>query len=145
MIFFSSSRFFRVEELVDKATFSIFGDNAKTLFRPVLLFTIEQIRKRFEKPLIINNWSFGGEYQYRGYRPANYKHCSLYSQHRFGNAVDFNIDGVTATEVREDIKNNPLISTYYYITAVEKDVSWVHIDFRNYDKEKLGIFFFDKG
>ncbi len=50
-----------------------------------------------------------------------------YSQHRFGRAVDFDVKGISAETVRNDIRKG----YFSEITCIEADVNWVHIDVRN--------------
>jgi hypothetical protein len=49
---------------------------------------------------------------------------------------------VTAEEIRQDIIAQPNGATYKYITAIELDISWLHYDVRNHDKNDLGLFSF---
>jgi hypothetical protein len=41
--------------------------------------------------------------------------------------------------IREDILQNKYPDDFKYITCIEMDVSWLHIDCRNYDKLNNGI------
>ena len=135
-------KYFHVQELVDSYTFKKYGSTAFQFFNPKLLFTIDQIRSYFGKPMIINNYHIKGKLQWRGLRT---KQCTIgahYSQHRFGNAVDFNIMDIDAEEIRKTILINYNSYQFQYITAMERNTTWVHIDFRNYDKESNGILYF---
>lgn len=108
---------------------------------PRLIITIDKIRERFGKPMIINNWAVSGLFHYRGYRPASPAIGSPLSQHKFGRAVDFDIEGHKAEEVRVDIIKNKSHDDYKYIRGLEADVNWVHIDFR-YTKKEDELFIF---
>lgn len=125
---------FSIRELVDPQTFAIRGEKAFELFRPQALITIDLIRDRYGKPVTINDWHAKGQFTMRGYRPLTTGTGAAYSQHRLGNAFDFDVLGMTAEEVRQDIRKNPDDKAFAFITAVELDVTWVHIDFRNTER-----------
>lgn len=124
-----------------------------------IVWTQVEIRKYFGKPCVLNDYKWGGRNQYRGFRPFvdmvrddHYiterivpEFSSFTSQHCFGRATDSKTIGITAEEIRDDIKNNPMAERYKYITAVELNTSWLHIDCRPWNKEAFGIFYFGKG
>jgi hypothetical protein len=61
-----------------------------------------------------------------------------------GAAIDFDVQAMTAEEVRADILTHQNDTGIEYITAVEmsiagKPINWVHIDCCNYDKGTKGI------
>lgn len=115
------------------------------IFNPLLLWTIDQIREFYNKPMTINNWFYGGDRQYSGLRmPGEYPASGSLSQHRFGNAVDFYIKGIEPAEIRQDIKENPNNDIFQFITAIEdfNGMNWVHIDMRNWDKDNNGLLVF---
>jgi len=145
MIFYAP-KYFAVEELVDPRTFEVLGTSSLMLFNPDALWTIDAIRQYYNAPVIINNWHIGGKFQYRGFRPNGCEVGADFSQHRFGNAFDFNCNcKYSSKEIQEEIMYNPFRDCFKYITAVESVGGWVHIDCRNRDKNKLGILFFDQG
>jgi hypothetical protein len=49
------------------------------------------------------------------------------SQHVFGNAWDFDVDGMTAEQARQEIKKKAHL--FPGQIRLEKDKTWVHIDF----------------
>lgn len=121
-----------------------------------IAWTADQIRERFG-PMIVNDYIFNGSNQYRGFRPpielidwAGYAESgkiktilsSFTSQHCSGRALDMLPQDCTAEEIREDIIKNPSNPAYQYITAIEKGVSWLHIDCRNIDPAHAGILLF---
>jgi hypothetical protein len=57
------------------------------------------------------------------------------TQHGFGKAVDFNVVGMEAEEVRLWIKAHA--SELPYPCRLEKDVSWVHLDVMNNTDDKV--------
>lgn len=149
------------EELFPRKTISDHTNNgiiAGSVWRLIdsrIAWTADQLRERFGV-MVANDYKFGGDSQYRGYRPPvelidqkQFKNTgqivptfsSFTSQHCFGRALDLIPKKVTAQEIREDIRKNPLRYEYQFITAVEKDVSWFHFDVRNYGTEN-GVLFF---
>jgi uncharacterized protein YcbK (DUF882 family) len=92
-----------------------------------LLITLDAIREHYKRPVIVNTWHKGGQFKYRGFRPMNLTLGAKYSQHRFGRAVDFDVQGISPEQVRNDIRSG----LFPEITCIEKDVNWVHIDVRN--------------
>lgn len=77
-----------------------------------LIYDLEATRAYFGKPIIINDWYTGGEYQYRGFRTSYENNYNVYngripdfpSQHQRGVAVDFVVKGVPAPGVQEHMK-----------------------------------------
>lgn len=126
--FIPSSKFFKITEFVPQEIYNKFLDSSWMLLDARILYSIEQLRINLNKPIIVNNWKSGGEFRYRGFRPIEYK-CSQFSQHKFGRALDFDVVGMTAEEVRLYILKNQ--SKYKYITRIEDKVNWVHIDCAN--------------
>ena len=122
--------YFDIEELVDKATFTKWGEQAWMFFRPEALASLDQIRKFYNRPVTVNNWKWGGSFQYRGFRPRSVMVGAEYGQHRFGNAFDLDVNGVLAETVRRDIIANK-DEIFTHITCLEAKVSWVHFDCRN--------------
>lgn len=136
---FYIAKHFRIWELVDKLTYEKFGEQSWQFFNPAILIALDGIREYFGKPVTVNNWRDGGPFQWRGLRP---RHCDVgaeFGQHRFGNAADSDIQGITAAEARQAIlsnKNHPLLDE---ITCLEDEVSWLHMDCRNIQNRILLI------
>jgi len=128
---FYKTKHFDIRELVDKATYNKFGELAFMFFDTTLLKVIDAIREYLNVPITINNWHVGGPYDSRGLRTPTDTTGATYSQHRYGRALDFSAKGYTAEQIRKIIKDHENEYPFSEITAMEKDVSWVHIDFRN--------------
>lgn len=125
---------FRVEELVPKHIFQKRGDKALELIDDRVLITIDTLRELLGKPITINNWVWGGDRNWSGLRTAGfYKNLQAYedslSQHKYGRAVDMLVKDMNAADVRKFIYDNK--DKFPYVTFVEVDISWVHIDCRN--------------
>ena len=125
---------FVIEELVCKDVYDKFKDKAWQLFDPRLIITLDWLRERLNKPIYVNNWDSGGKFDERGLRciqcPLVKKAIAenrLYmSAHMLGQAVDMDIEGLVAEEVRQWLVKNK--NTLPYPIRLEADVSWVHLD-----------------
>jgi len=134
---FYKPKHFRIEELVDPVVYKRFGQRALMFFDSRLLVTADAVREYFDQPMIINNWKTRGNYSHRGFRRPNCKVGAGFSQHKFGRAIDFDIKGLTAEEVRIEILNNQKHPAFTHITTLERGVSWVHLDIRMQDSDEI--------
>jgi len=119
-----------------------------------ILITADEIRKRYNCPFIMNTWfsesmmEAYGLHQWRGYRDEfcpylkkekidPFKNLSMHGK---GSAQDsVPVGNISVEEIREDILRHPFKQPFQYITGLELDVSWLHIDCRNWNKRKYGI------
>jgi len=130
--------YFDLHEIICPDVFNKYGDFAWNFFDPRLLLTIDRIRTKLNKKIIINNWQNGGKYSQRGLRCltcsiVKSQYNKLYmSAHCLGKAVDFDVEGLLAEEVRLWIVANK--NLWPYPIRLERDVSWIHLDM--YDNEQ---------
>ena len=144
MIF--ESIYFTLPELVCSEVYDKYGDTAWQFFDIRLLLTIEKIREVLNKPMIINNWQAHGQFSQRGLRCVQcdlmksvYQAGTLFvDPHAMGQAIDFDVLGLVAEEVRQWIVKNQNILPY--AVRLEANVSWVHLDIRDASKGKVYIF-----
>ena len=137
------SKYFKIQELVSEAVYKKYGDKSWEFIDTRLIKVLDLLREHFNRPITVNNWLWGGNLQQRGLRAnkdelvANKKDYYI-SQHCLGKAVDFNIKGLSAQEVYEEILKNR--DKFYLISRIEniKDTpTWVHIDVANIDGFKI--------
>ena len=133
---------FNIKEFVPKDVHTTLGENSWILMNPNIVYTIDKLRDYFGKPITINSWDIGGTFEQRGFRNDS-SVGAKYSQHKFGNAVDFDLVGVPAEEVRNKIL--ALSKGYFngvvkYISAMESDTNWVHIDCRPATWDGIKVF-----
>lgn len=132
---------FKVEELVppDIAK-SLEAWRIWLLFDARILWTLDAIRDLYGRPITVNNWTTGGNLTLRGWRPAdaNLVPGVTVDQHKYGRAVDFNIDGVDPKKFCDDVLKITSQYEYNFITGLELGKTWNHIDCRNFDKRNNG-------
>lgn len=125
------SEHFDLRELVDPSTFENEGENAINFIDNRIPALLEKIRQLCgNKPMTINNWHTGGKFQYRGFRPKYVKVGAAKSMHKSGKAVDFDVKGMTADEVRGVLRLNQIELMKLGLTRIETGTSWVHIDLK---------------
>lgn len=115
------------------------GDSLWYLFDDRLLKTLDELREKFGKTFI-NTWKWGGKREYSGWRPSDCEVGALFSQHKFGRACDCIFQDHRAQDVRAWIIDNKNERIFKYITGMEMEIPWLHIDVRNYN----GLLLFKK-
>lgn len=121
--------------------YPIYSENLwDILFSYQIRYTADRLRQRYG-PMIMNDWFWRNEngHQYRGYRPLDCKIGAKLSQHKMGNALDAKFRYKKVEDIRVDILNDPNHMDFKYITCVERDISWLHVDCRKWDKTLNGI------
>lgn len=142
--------YFIIQELVDPTVYDKYGEMAWKFIDDRLLECLLIIRQELDVPISINNWFYGGNFTQRGLRhnmsPLVSSKDRLYlSAHIFGKAVDFDVSGMTAVEVRKWIVDNP--QKFPYKIRLErnlggKPITWVHLDIMS-DESKPKVYQFD--
>lgn len=125
---------FKIYELVPKHIYEKRGEKAWELLDEKLLMTIDTLREKLGKSITINNYYWNGDRNWSGLRTAGFydslqKYDDSLSQHKYGRAVDMIVKDTDAEAVRQFIYKNK--KDFPYITFVETDITWVHIDVRN--------------
>ncbi len=128
---FYKCEYFKIYELVDRQTYLKYGEEAWMFFNPLALMSLDGIRKFFNIPVKVNDWKWGGDFQFRGLRPVYYQYGAIYSQHRYGNGFDSDVGDISAEEVRRRIIENKDSELLRHITCIESNVNWLHFDCRN--------------
>lgn len=132
-------KYFKIYELVGKWTYRIHRERAWKFLDDDLLRCILIIREGIGKPMLVNNWYNGGRFSQRGLRTILqqivknffYQGKLYLSAHLLGKAIDFNIQGMTASEIRKWIIDNQhlfpcKIRLEYKMKG--REITWVHID-----------------
>lgn len=137
---------FSLDELVCPDVYNHFGEIAWQFFDSRLLITIDIIRQKIGKPIFVNDWQIHGRFDERGFRclkcsivqdhiMANDNYCS---PHIRGQAVDCDVQGLVAEEVRIWIIKNQ--NLWPYPIRLENNVNWCHIDTVDAEKGKVYLF-----
>lgn len=137
------SKYFKIQEFVSPAVYNKFGELAWQFIDEKLIDTMDFIKEKSGKTITVNNWPWKGNNTQRGLRENI---CDIVkektlldglylSPHIFGKAVDFDIKGMTAEDVRDWLFTLDLP----YNIRLEIDVPWVHLDV--FDRgEKIYLF-----
>lgn len=132
--------FFELEEFVSAPVFDRFGQSAWWFIDVRIVWTADAIRHYFDRAVKINSWKWGGPFQFRGFRPYQSADWKPWSQHSFGRAIDFDVQGMDAQAVRSEVLAHQKDPHFRFITAIEDDVSWVHVDCRDTGKSEIMVF-----
>lgn len=138
-------KYFSLDELMCPHAYNQFGEMTWSFFDPRLLQVLDTIREHIDKSIYVNNWMIKGEFSQRGFRCVKcqlvrdaFNSGKLYiSPHMTGQAVDFDIVGLSAEQGRQWIIDNQNILPYNI--RLEKAVGWIHLDVRG-GKEKITMF-----
>ena len=133
---FYRPKHFKIQELVPPEVYNSLGERSWLVLDPRIVVSIDQLREHFG-PCTVNNWHSGGTLHYRGFRPSDCKVGAQFSQHRFGRAMDCSFNA-SAPIVREYILANR--DKFPFITRMEDDVSWVHIDCGDHGDDDIQVF-----
>ena len=127
----SLKRYFSITELVCPDVYKKFNERAWQFFTTDALYGLLLLRETILcRPMYLNSYKKG-----RTQRGLRCNLCALVkgkatvylSQHVFGNAWDFDVEGMTAEQARQEIKKKAHL--FPCQIRLEKDKSWVHIDF----------------
>ena len=129
---------FIIKEFVPPEIWNIEGEQSILHLDEKIIITIEQIREFFNRPITINDWCYGGKFKYRGFRPESCNVGATHSMHRIGKALDFDVQGIVAENVRKEIVKNSF--RFPFLKRMEKNVNWVHIDIK--ETKRKGIYLF---
>lgn len=127
------SQHFNLEEFVPQDIFNQYGEKSIWFIDPRLINLAEFIRTFFNKPMTIN----GNGLNERGFRSPDSSTGAKLSQHKFGRAIDFNIQGLTPQQVYDTILKNKDAFMKAGLTTME-DIkmtpTWTHVDVRQTNK-----------
>lgn len=138
-------KYFKIQEFVPKDIYLKYGDYSIYKIDKRIIEVADIIREYFNQPMTINTWHNNGSFQFRGYRPDDYDNRASKSAHYFGMAIDFDIKGYMAKEIRQAIIKNrskfPQITRMEHIdTRTNKPINWVHIDVMPTNKKEIVLF-----
>lgn len=146
-------KYFNIKEFVGSFTYKIHGERAWKFFDFRLLETILILRIHIGRKIFINDWYKGGKFSQRGLRTILqqlvknffYKNKLYLSGHLLGKSIDFDVEGMTAEEVRNWIEKNRYLFPYKIRLEHNKNgkpIPWVHLDII-YELKNKFIYFFN--
>jgi hypothetical protein len=120
---------FCAQEFLPMDTYMKYGADGLIIMDARILWTVDALRDKLQKPITINNWNIGGKFIQRGFRndPTMLAETPL-TQHAAGRAVDFDIYGMTAEAFRLQVKSGQYEKELQYVTRIEENTDWIHID-----------------
>lgn len=124
---FYSPEFFKPFEYLPPDIYNKYGNAGIIVMDPRILWTLDHLRKSTGKQITVNTWKAGGNLSQRGFRTDPSTGAPL-SQHRFGRATDFDISDIPAEEFREEVKKGKFENELSYITRIENNTNWIHLD-----------------
>lgn len=126
---------FALKELVSPEILAKYGDKAWEFLDERMLRNIQFIRDSLGRPIIVNN---GSTFTHRCFDATEERKDGT-SQHNMGRAIDFDVKGMSAEQVRKwmgsNYKNFPEPNIW-----VEIGTNWVHFDVRYSDKSGIYLF-----
>ncbi|HGY9574926.1 TPA: hypothetical protein ACOJPC_003134 [Vibrio fluvialis] len=148
-------KYFKPFELCSQAAYKARGTQILELVCTKLLISLDDLRIALsentpEEPkrgiLTCNDWFYGGQRQFSCLRFPGEKYHKDYSGHSLGMAADLISKYYTGQQLRDFIIANR--EKFPYITRIEGDVNWLHIDVENLPadapKDAIEIFYTDK-
>lgn len=138
---------FEAHELVCSHVYKLHGDRSLSFMDARLKEWLAWFRKAIARPVYVNNYAWGGGKSQRGYRcnlcdlvQAKTKKKTVYaSAHMRFQAVDFNVSGMSADEIRHWIAVH--VDEMPCKIRIENDTQgWVHVDVANNTAWKITYF-----
>lgn len=134
---------FFLDEFIDPVTYSARGARSIELMDMRIILAIQYLRDITGKKITVNNWIHGKILRLRGYRPEGTRIGAKWSQHKYGRALDFNIEGMTTREVHALIlEHEQVFIERQWITVIEDprdSPTWIHVDCRYTGMDKIRI------
>lgn len=136
------STHFSIYEFVPKEIYAKFGDKSLQFIDQRVIDIAEVVRQRFEKPVTINNWNMGGNFNNRGFRSPDCAIGAFYSQHKAGRGIDINVQDIEVVDVYNDVIKNFDLYKKVGLTTIEdisKTPGWTHLDCRKTNQDEILI------
>jgi hypothetical protein len=134
---------FFLDELIDPVTYSARGARSIELIDMRIVLALQHLREVSGRAITVNNWHKGGSLRLRGYRPEGTRTGAKWSQHKYGRAIDFHIEGLSVTQAQLLVlQHEQFFIERQWITVMEdaRDTpGWTHIDCRYTGQDKIRI------
>jgi hypothetical protein len=149
--YFSVEEFFRPGIVTwAKNRYSNWEDKLWSYLDYRLLYTMLVIRESLDRKITINNWKWNGRFKQRGYRDnksqiVESKVTPYLSAHTRGTAVDFDVDDMSAHDVRQWLIEHEELLPFKIRLEYKNgrnEINWVHLDV-NYEPNHSKIYMFN--
>ena len=132
------SKSFELSEFVPPELYQL-GEDFAIRFTDTRLVALAQfIKDRFNRRTIINDWIWGGQYKFSGFRTQSSPDWKPLSPHSRGLAIDIKVDGLTPDTLRQDIRDNYGLYRQLGLMIIEKDTpTWVHLSVERTNTDQL--------
>lgn len=132
---------FQAYEFLPPEIYEVYGDAGLIAMDARILWTLDSLRNALNAPIIVNTWFNEGDFFQRGLRTdAKLLEATPLSQHRFGRAVDFDIQGMSAEDFRQEVRDQKYSLSLLYVTRIEDGINWVHLDCANTASTEIEFF-----
>ena len=123
---------FRIEEFVPPETMRRWGDRSVWFTRVGVILFAQWLKDYSGGIVTINDWYYGGNYRYSGYRPPGCLVGAKESSHRRCDAIDVRVSTMGVGEVELLIREKfSFLNSEFGYTGIEIGTSsWTHHDFR---------------
>ena len=128
-------KYFKVQELVCPHCYNKFGENSWQFLSTELLEELYTLRVEvFNRLMVINAYHNSGQFSQRGLRCnmcqlVKNKNSVYLSAHCLGEAIDFNVPGLSNEQVHNSIKQNiDKFKQGIRLESIESAPTWCHID-----------------
>lgn len=123
---------FVIQEFVPRRVYETWGNKSIWFIDPRIILFAQWLKTTTGSVVTINDWCFGGKYQYSGFRPPDCRTGAKLSDHRFGRAIDVKVKGWDPEDIRQLIRDNwPYLFQHFGVTTIELDTAtWTHVGFR---------------
>jgi hypothetical protein len=127
------------QSFVPEEIYKVYGEKSLWFIDFRVTWTADAISEYFNTKITANDWHEKGKFNYRGFRPPSVTMGAIFSQHRFGRALDCDLHGVSAIDARKEILSHKDDPAFRYITCIEDNVNWLHFDCRNTKQDGILI------
>jgi hypothetical protein len=110
------------------------GEAAMRYINPKIPIIMDYLRDYFAAPITINTWATGGNIDGRCLRLPDDPAYKLYSDHTYGNAVDFAVTGIEAPQIQKLILTDSDNLITLGVTGMENGTpTWTHLSVADLD------------
>lgn len=123
---------FVIQEFVPPETYKKWGRKSVWFINKRVVLFCQWLKDYTGESVTINDWHWGGQYQYSGYRPPDCTVGAGESSHRRSIGIDIKVQDYGAEEVRQIIRDKfKYLNELFGVSCIELGTeTWTHVDFR---------------